>query len=653
MKQFQKNRKQTKVLFFFPPVWDVSSPYLSIPQLAAYLEDKGVLVRACDLNLEIMRWMLSSEGTNKLLETLETVLRSRKLPKKDFLELSTWVRFWHRDLPKDHLAVSQILRRPQSFSAREYYRAHDLIKRCWNLMHMLENASQFDAKIIPPHVKEIRSLMDHALQWNPDIVAFSAVVHEQLINTVDYADYIHGIREDVRVVIGGPASTIAFGTVFDKSYVPDALDCCVVGRGEGALLSLIRMFEDGKIWPRILHGGNCPSKAPLRIPKYDCLPVSHYLSSHSHLCYPFSEGCYWHKCFYCDKTIIPKYMARPGRIVATQLEHLKEKFGCYEFSNTGSALASNHAENIAESIRKLKIDVQWSTLVRPEKVWTKAHFEKLRESGLKTLQFGVESLSDNVLKAMNRGLSVDNQIKAIKAACESGLKPTLFLIFDLPTETPYDFILTLDRITPYISHLSSVVLSDFQLFPDSDIAAHPDKFGITTAVSPATLFEHDVFRIDMLKNRRDETRTNQKWKAWDRWVNMLHHDRSLLFFRADRMAMVLFDDDLLFGDKVRDKPVNSGYFLLAKILNRKYRLNADRIQRGKSGKGTIEYILRDQIKVLGRRRKSLEMLQCLKKGLSVGDSLKHCCISARRDVGAFNEMVQVVNTLDLSQVLIP
>ncbi|MFH0800386.1 MAG: radical SAM protein [Pseudomonadota bacterium] len=649
----RKDEGRTKVLFFFPPVWDVGSPYLSIPQLAACLEEQGVSVQACDLNLEIARWMLSPEGTGELQKALETTVRSRRLPKRSFFELSAWVRRWCDDLPEDHRAASRILKKPQSFSAREYYRAHDLIKRCWNIIHALEAANHHDARIIPPHFRRIQSLIDGALRWKPDIVGFSIITHRQLVNVVGYADYIRREYRDVRLLIGGPASTIAFGTVFDESQVPSSIDCCVLGHGEGALSKLIGMCSEGKAWPRILNGGDRPLGAPFLVPKYGCLPVDRYFSVPRDFSYALSEGCYWRRCSYCSKKTVSRYMARPGPIVAEQMKGIEKKFGCGKFFNAGSALAPKDALDIAESIRKLKLDVRWNTLVRPERGWTKARFEQLKASGLRGIQFGVESLSDDVLRAMNRGLLAGDQLKAIESACDCGLKPTLFLIFDLPMETPDDFVLTLDRITPYVPFISNIVLSGFQLFSDSDIAADPGKFGITTAPSSATLFGSNLFSIDILKNKQDKARATRKWMAWDKWINGLHQNRSLLFLKADQLAMVLFDDDLLFGDRVRERPVNSGYFRLSRILDRKYHLNPRRIKKLKDDRGKTEYVLRDQIRVVGRRRESLKLLGALEVGTTVGEAMKLCGISVGRDASAYNMMIQFINTLDLLGVLVP
>ena len=643
----------TRVLFLFPPFWDATSPYLSIPQLTAYLERQGVSVRACDLNLALVRWSISVRGSRKIMDAMRAILQSRKLPKKEFSDMLAWAKTWSNGLVEDHAVARRILGRRGLASARDYYRGYEMVKRSSTLMNLLERARQHDPSIPYPQADVIQSLIANALGWKPHIVAFSTVSSIQLKNAIDYSEFIRDIAgHQTRIAIGGPASTIAFGTVFDESAVPDSIDSCAVGQGEKVLTKLIRMLEQGEPWPKVIRADDYSGVNDTLIPRYDYLPVGDYLSSGVELCYPFSDGCYWHKCRYCNKTVVPKYSARPGKIVAAQLKALKRKFGCSHFVNTGSALAPKDACDIARSIGQSGEVIKWRTMVRPEKSWTKSRFDEIRRGGAKAIQFGVESLSDHVLCAMKRGLTAEVQMRTIERAFEGGLKPTIFLIFDFPGETYEDFLLTLKRMKPYASRISNIVLSGFQLFPDSDVAEDPEAYGIKVHRPGSELRWQDCYITAVSKGARDLRRINRKRKALDAWIHSIHRDESMLFFKSGEMWLILFDDESLFGDNVKERLVNSGYYHLDRILKRRYRLNTDRIKKRVGKNSKPQFVLRDQMRVISGRSPYFNILCDIGRGIRVGGVLGKHRISPKRDVSVFNMMIQFINTLDIMGALI-
>jgi histone acetyltransferase (RNA polymerase elongator complex component) len=72
--------------------------------------------------------------------------------------------------------------------------------------------------------------------------------------------------------------------------------------------------------------------------------------------------------------------------------------------------------------------------------------EFLVKNGVKTVELGVQSLDDRVLKAAERGHSGADSLRAIKILKENGLELGVQLMPGLPCESTLSFFATLDRV---------------------------------------------------------------------------------------------------------------------------------------------------------------------------------------------------------------
>ncbi|HXQ35563.1 MAG TPA: radical SAM protein, partial [Anaerolineales bacterium] len=82
----------------------------------------------------------------------------------------------------------------------------------------------------------------------------------------------------------------------------------------------------------------------------------------------------------------------------------------------------------------------------------KEQLRALRQAGVKTIQPGIESLSDNVLKIMKKGVSALQNLQLLKWCTELDLKVVYNIIWGFPGESNDDFRQMIDLL-PLISHL--------------------------------------------------------------------------------------------------------------------------------------------------------------------------------------------------------
>ena len=124
-----------------------------------------------------------------------------------------------------------------------------------------------------------------------------------------------------------------------------------------------------------------------------------------------------------------------------------------------------------------KYDIKWRATVRANPVLcTKDLFKHYYDHGCKELQFGVEHVTEFMLKNMMKGTtSADNEY-AIKQCQDSGMAAHAFLIVGYPGET----MESIDAMREWVLRVKpdSVAVHMFQPLPGSLTWEHPEKFGV-------------------------------------------------------------------------------------------------------------------------------------------------------------------------------
>lgn len=112
-------------------------------------------------------------------------------------------------------------------------------------------------------------------------------------------------------------------------------------------------------------------------------------------------------------------------------------------------------------------------------------FKYLYKNGCAELGFGVEHVTLEMLKAMDKGTKPEINDAAIHMAQDAGVAAQAFLIAGFPGET----VESLDAMMEWIPRCKpdGVVFSLFQPYPGTDVWNFPEKYGVTL---PADCFDH-------------------------------------------------------------------------------------------------------------------------------------------------------------------
>jgi radical SAM superfamily enzyme YgiQ (UPF0313 family) len=105
-------------------------------------------------------------------------------------------------------------------------------------------------------------------------------------------------------------------------------------------------------------------------------------------------------------------------------------------------------------------------------------FGLLRHARFEALFFGLETLDDEGLVRIHKGIEYTEIRQTLEAAHEAGLFVVGSLIFPLPGETEQSRANTFARLREIAPLLDSVLIQPAGVYPTSDWGMHPDDYGI-------------------------------------------------------------------------------------------------------------------------------------------------------------------------------
>jgi radical SAM superfamily enzyme YgiQ (UPF0313 family) len=148
-----------------------------------------------------------------------------------------------------------------------------------------------------------------------------------------------------------------------------------------------------------------------------------------------SRGCPY-QCNWCAKPISGnRFHVRPANLVAAELSELKETYGVDHvwFSDDVFALDHRWAAELAIEVEKRGVKVPFKVQSRAD-LMTPTTVDNLRRAGCAEVWMGVESGSQKILDAMEKGLKISAVRQARRALAAAGIRAGFFLQFGYPGE---------------------------------------------------------------------------------------------------------------------------------------------------------------------------------------------------------------------------
>ena len=245
-----------------------------------------------------------------------------------------------------------------------------------------------------------------------------------------------------------------------------------------------------------------PPSSALPIPSFSGLDLSRYFSliemanpmhriwsDGKWLKVPLANGCYWHKCAFCDVALdyIGRYEPPEVKPLVDALVRLKHETGLSGFHFTDEALAPALIRQLCEEIVARGETLTWWGNIRFEKNFTPALARLMAQAGCIAVTGGLECAQDRLLKLMNKGITLAGATQVCQAFSDAGILVHAYLMYGFPTQTERETYDALEYVRQRFAdgHIQSAYWHRFALTAHSPIAQQPDKFGIRLLPNPA------------------------------------------------------------------------------------------------------------------------------------------------------------------------
>lgn len=219
--------------------------------------------------------------------------------------------------------------------------------------------------------------------------------------------------------------------------------CCAILRGAEPppLDGLVRLDREGVMVRSPQKLSRNPGWASLGGPRRDLIDLepyrSHWINAHGHFSTNMvsSRGCPYH-CNWCAKPVSGNtFQLRPAADVAEEMRMLKTQYGVEHiwFGDDVFALNRSWVEEFVEEVTKRDAAVPFKIQSRAD-LMVERTVRGLRAAGCAEVWMGVESGSQSVLNAMDKGLRLSAVRSARDRLGQAGIRACYFLQFGYPGE---------------------------------------------------------------------------------------------------------------------------------------------------------------------------------------------------------------------------
>lgn len=412
-----------RVLLTVLPPWDCEKPPLGAACLATYLKSIGVSVEVLDMNIEL------------------------------------------------------------------YHKSPQGIRNSWNGLAV---SSWLENEFAVEYNKEFQNYIDRILSYGCKVLGFSINTSMSIYFLRELILQIKKKETDKIIVVGGPGCFFSH----DRQVLRGAgVDFFVVGQGEFALEWLLRRLEAKDYFKndekcRLTKEQNeysCVEAAQEY--SLDTLPLPNFeefnLSLYARPVLPlrWSRGCIRNCVFCLDRVFSGTYI--PGSVprVISGMKFYVEKYGIKDFRFIDNLINGNllRLAELCGHIIEEDLPVSWEGQIAVRSDMDKSFFVKLKKAKCRRLELGVESFSDKVLLAMNKGFRVKDATQNIIDAKAAGLNVSIFIIVGFPGEEEADFEVTIEslkRYCEYIDEIGNLTLCSIPF--GTDMYINPGKYNIAS-----------------------------------------------------------------------------------------------------------------------------------------------------------------------------
>jgi len=315
---------------------------------------------------------------------------------------------------------------------------------------------------------------------NPKIIGISSttpVIHR----AIELAYLLKSINRNILIVLGGSHVSVLGEELLEEV---NAVDIIVKGEGEITFTEILDMHIRQQIKIEDIKGISYRNKEKIvsnpprpNILNIDLIPFpsrevinypNYRMPTKWNFKGPFatvitSRGCP----FLCKFCYVHKMFGRKVRFrsvdnIIKELKVLIQNFGIKDiiFYDDTLTLNKERIVNLCNRILIEKINISWGCYSRVDTI-DEDIVQIMKKAGCRMISFGVESGSDEILKRMGKGITVEDSINAISICNKHKIETSVSVLVGFPGET----VKTIIDTKQFLKRLDPLFVSIFRLIP--------------------------------------------------------------------------------------------------------------------------------------------------------------------------------------------
>ncbi|MBV6518007.1 MAG: hypothetical protein DCC43_09275 [Candidatus Brocadia sp.] len=355
----------------------------------------------------------------------------------------------------------------------------------------LERHTDFHVEVLDTQAEEIGydrlgSIIRSKL---PDVVGITTMTFT-LIDVIKVVDLVKSVCPHTRVVLGGPHVHI----YPEETITLPGVDFLVLGEGEISFKELAENIDNktrlksipGLVFQengRVINTGSRPLNDDLDslpFPARHLTPIQKYrslMAKRTPITTMFtSRGCPY-RCTFCDRPHLGKsFRARSALNVVDEMEACV-KLGIREFLIYDDTFTIDRQRviDVCNEITRRRLNIGWDIRARVNNI-DRELLKKLKEANCERIHYGVESGNPEILRILNKGITVDRVRTTFKETKDAGISVLAYFMIGCPKETRKEIMETITfarELKPDFAHITI-----FTPFPATEIYKTGLKDGI-------------------------------------------------------------------------------------------------------------------------------------------------------------------------------
>ena len=346
------------------------------------------------------------------------------------------------------------------------------------------------------HCREfVRAAAREIAAISPRIVGFTTTFH-QTCACVALAREIKKLPDAPIVVFGGANCEGVMGLELLRQF--DCIDYVCTQEGDAVVPAFVESIlgdAPGAVLAGMIGREQCElPEYPLLVQDLDSLPIPDYSEYFEQLCasalhneiepalqIETSRGCWWgakHHCTFCGLNGATMAFRRksPDRVF-DEITGLVRRWGTGKIEAVDNILDMRLIDELFPRLAAANLDLELFYEVKSNLRYSQ--LVTLRAGGLRAIQPGIESFSDQALQLMRKGISGLRNIQLLRWCRELGISVSWNILVGFPDED----VAEIDRMTlllPKLTHLDQPsACSSIRLDRFSPLFVGADQFGLT------------------------------------------------------------------------------------------------------------------------------------------------------------------------------